>query len=125
MKLKDYCPNLETAYNALSAFLQEHQGEKGYFRTDDDGYDSIWGFEYNYDVQQGIEKRVLGVRYNENNENEIEVFFAPESLTYFVTYTEDDFKNEDNWESLRFSDVYFRDTLLNILDFIEEYIDEN
>lgn len=123
MNLSNYLPDLTPAYNALLSFLKGHQGEKGYFRTDDDGGDTIWGFEFSEAVCSGIEKRVVGVRATEDNE--IEVFLEEKARSYDVEFTDEDFKNDDNWSNLRFSDVYYRETLYNIIEFIDEYVENN
>lgn len=120
--LESYVPTTNAAHNALLQFLKEHQGEKGYFRTDDESADTIWGFIYDEGEQRGIEMQVVGVRESDGS---IEVFVGDSALTYRVEYTEDDFKNDENWYDLKFSDVYYPETLFRICEVIEQYIENN
>ena len=120
--LENYVPSTESAYNALLRFVKEHQGEKGYFRTDDTSADTIWGFIYDEGEQRGVEVQVLAVRVSED---EIQVYLGDSALTYKVEYTEEDFKNEENWYDLKFSDVYYPETLFRICEVIEQYIENN
>lgn len=120
--LESYVPTTNAAHNALLQFLKEHQGEKGYFRTDYERADTIWGFLYDESEQRGVEKQVLAVR---ERDGEIEVYLGDSALTYRVKYTEEDFKDEGNWYNLKWSDVYYPETLFRICETIEEYIDNN
>lgn len=119
MKLHDYLPDLTPAYNALLAFVKEHQGEKGFIRTDDDSCDTIWSFIYSDALSSGVEQQVLAVRAVDNN---LEVCLSYSEYSYKDEFTDDDFKCESNWYDLRLSDVYYRETLYNILENIEEYV---
>lgn len=119
MKLHNYLPDLTPAYNALLAFVKERQGENGFIRTDEDGCDTIWSFLYSDAEERAVEMQVIAVRAVDDN---IEVCLGDSALTYRVEYTDEDFKNDENWYDLRLSDVYYRETLYNILESIEEYV---
>lgn len=117
-------PNLDTMYEDVVAFVKANQGEKGYIDTQSDENDTIYGFEYNYEYQQGEERVVHGVRVDEDGD--LQVVLEPIMRTYKVTYDDDAFRGvaeEGNaqWESVKWSDVYYVPTLFNIAENIEEY----
>jgi hypothetical protein len=120
-------PNLDPIYDAVTKFVEEHQGEKGYIDTQDPKNDTIYGFEYSETTRCGMECKVVGVRvreYQEDSKTEkrLEVALVYDALSYKVVYGDEDFQDENNWNDIQYSDVYYRETLLNILESIEEYI---
>lgn len=122
-------PNLDTMYNDVCKFVKAQQGEKGYIDTQSDENDTIYGFEYNYDYQQGEERVVHGVRWNEEDQD-LQVVLEPIMRTYKVTYDEESFtgKCEDpdanaEWESVKWSDIYYIPTIFSIAESIWEYVD--
>lgn len=115
MKLHDLIPDLRPSYEALKAFVKEKQGEKGYIDTKNENgeADDIFGFIYDYNIQCGVEKRVAGVRVS--NEDEIEILF--EENPNLNAFSED-----MDWELLDGIDVYYTETLLHLLENIEQYV---
>lgn len=115
MKLHDLIPDLRPHHDALKAFVKEKQGEKGCIDTKNENgeADDIFGFIYDYNLQCGVEKRVVGVRVSK--EDEIEILFEANANL-------DSFGEEMEWELLDGIDVYFVETLLNLLENIEQYV---
>lgn len=119
--LRDFIPNFDTLYNKVCEFVKEKQGEKGYIDTQDDTLDTIWGFEYDEFMQCGVEVRVHGVKCDPET-NDLFVVTEKASNTYNLIYTDTDFK-EAEWQSVKYSDIYYAHTLLCIAECIEEYVD--
>lgn len=120
-------PNLDSLYAEVIAYVNEHQGEKGYIDCQPIQYincqpvskgDSIYCFVYNEEYLQGEENLVYGVRVKDGD---LEICFEPITKTYGLEYGDDDFQNAE-WYSVRWSDaVYYVPTLFNIAECIEEY----
>ena len=131
--VRDYIPNLDTLYNKVVEFVKEHQGEKGYIDTQDDGADTIYTFVYEDFSSQGEERIVYGVRVEtgEDGAEDLQICFEPFMHTYKVIYDDNTFRglNEDPdanavWYSVRWSDVYYVPTIFSIAEAIEEYVEE-
>lgn len=115
-------PNFDPLYEEVMAFVKEHQGEKGYIDTQDSTLDPIYTF--NIDVNgDAYECKVYGVRVKDYGDEgcDLEVITEPCTRTYVVTYEDDDFRTSDEWESVRWSEMPYIHTLLNIAENIEEY----
>ncbi len=114
-------PNFDPLYEEVVAYVKEHQGEKGYIDCQPslDG-DIIYGFIYDNYEYRGVEKYVYAVRVVEDD---LQVLLEDINIGYKIVYTNDeDFTSEDNdWYSVRWSDVYDIPTLFNIAECIEEY----
>ena len=124
-------PNLDALYEEVVAYVQEHQGEKGYIDCQpyqEKPGDIIYTFEYNEDSGWGEERMVYGVRVEDG---ELQICFEPYMRTYHLVYDEMAFNGEyegeyedanAEWYSVRWSDViYYVPTLFNIAECIEEY----
>ena len=118
-------PNLDPLYEEVVAFVKEHQGEKGYIDCQPNiGWDTIYAVMYDDWYGSGVEKYVYAVRVVNDD---LEVLIEPITNTYRVVYQPEDFTSEDaeeKWESVRWGDVYYCHTLLNIAEAIEEYVEE-
>lgn len=117
-------PNLDPLYDEVVAFVKENQGEKGYIDCQpyqENPGDIIYTVVYNYESGWGEERMVFGVRVTNDEEGEdLEICYEPWMRTYRTIYSEQDFKEAD-WQSVRWSDVYYIHTLFNIAECIEEY----
>lgn len=115
-------PNLDSLFNEVCEFVREHQGEKGYIDCQpfmDEPGDIIYGFIYDDFVGSGIEKYIYAVRVKDGD---LECILEDVTRSYRIKYAEEDYKDlEDEWVSVRWSDVYYVPTLFNIAESIEEY----
>lgn len=119
-------PNLDPLYDEVVAYVKEHQGEKGYIDTQSDENDTIYCFVYQDFSGQGEERIVYGVRVEDDD---LQICYEPFMRTYRVVYDDDVFQGrcEDpdanaEWESVRWSDVYYVPTIFSIAECIEEYV---
>ena len=124
MKHPDFkIPNLDPMYEAVVNFVKEHQGEKGYIDCQPSlGWDTVYALKYNDWYGGGIEYFVYAVRVIDND---LEALIKPITGNHLTTYESEDFTAPDeNWESVRWGDVYYVPTLFNIAENIWEYIEE-
>ncbi len=103
----------------LAKFIIKHQEGKGYIDTQDSDNDTIYAFVYDEISGQGTEVLVNGVRHDGDG---IEIVYEHISRTIDIEYSDEDFKNDDNWVPISWSDVYYRETLMNIAESIEQYV---
>lgn len=115
MKPHDLIPDLRPSYEALKAFVKEKQGEKGFIdaKNENGEADDIFGFIYDYQLQCGIEKQIVGVRVS--SEDNIEILFDENSNL-------DAFGEDMGWEPLNGTDGYYTETLLRLIEGIEQYV---
>lgn len=112
-------PDLNPLYEEVRDFIKANQGEKGYIDCQPSlGWDIIYGLIYDDFCGSGVEKYIYGVRVKNDD---VEVLLNDIMRTYREDYGEEDFKDEDKWQSLRWGDVYYIPTLFNIAESIEEY----
>ena len=123
-------PNLDTMYEDVVAFVKAHQGEKGYIDTQNNGNDTIYAILYDYDMNAGVEQCVHGVRWNED-EQDLQIVCEPIMRTYKVKYDDKSFrgKYEDpdanaEWMSVKWSDIYYIQTIFSIAESIWEYVED-
>lgn len=111
-------PNLTPLWEEVREFVLEHQGDKGFIDTRNEGNDTIWCFCYDDDTRHATDVELLGIRVRSGD---VEVLPNFDDLDIFKD-TED--LNESlMWHSLKSSDVvYYIPTLFNIAESIEEYI---
>lgn len=119
--------SINNGYDALQRVLAKH----GRFvdtqkKGDNEGNDALYGLVYEEDL---TEKYILAVRLDD--EDDIQIFLAPIIYTWhtevddWADVEKDDWdENEGYWASLRFSEVAYGFTLINILEVIEEYVNE-
>lgn len=123
-------PDLDPMYEAVTAFVKEKQGEKGFINTQDEKCDTIWAYEYlDGDLTEVVEREVKAVRVNPKDES-LEIL----TDAGYVIYTEDDIREigtetdteiNNYWMDLRCSDkVLFIPTIFNIAENLTEYISE-
>ena len=117
---RDYIPSLNKLYNKTARFIEAHQSNKGYIDTQDCGMDTIYGIVFDQELRFAVEQYVYGVRVREGD---IQVVLEPIMASHVVKYGENDFRNEDNWQSIKNGDIYYVHTLLSIAECIDEYID--
>ena len=116
----DLIPNFDNLYNATVNFVRDHQGDKGYIDTQGDE-DTISTIIFDDESGRGVEEEVHGVRVTEDGD--LQIVCEPFMRTVNIEYTDEDFKNDDNWHSIRYSDVYYVFTLIDIASYIHEYVD--
>ena len=114
---KDFIPSFDELFANTCEFVRENQGEKGYISTQDETCDTIYGFAYCGDCTTEI--KVHGVKAIGD-----ELFIAYEWVTEScrIEYSDVDFADKENWENIKYADVHFVSTLLNIADVIHEYV---
>lgn len=123
-------PNFDTLFEEVVAYVRKHQGEKGYIDTQDGTKDTIYTFNFD-ELGDAYEAKVHGVRVvNYKDGYDLEVVTEPIMRTYQVVYDEETFQGrcesepEANaeWESVRWSEMPYVHTLLQIAENIEEYV---
>ena len=115
-------PDFEPLFDEVVAYVREHQGEKGYIDTQNPKMDNI--YTYNIDENgDAYEAKVHGVRVSDGEDGyDLEAITEPVMRTYETVYSDEDFRSEEaEWESVRFSEMPYIHTLLNIAECIEEY----
>ena len=113
----EFIPSFDELFAKTCEFVRENQGEKGYISTQDENCDTIYGFAYsNMSV---VEIEVRGVKVVGEN-----LLIAYEWLTEGLRceYSDEDFAYKENWENIKYADVHFVSTLLNIAEVIHEYV---
>lgn len=116
-------PNFDPLYDEVVAYVREHQGEKGYIDTQDPTLDTIYTFNID-ELGDAYECKVHGVRvkdYGPDEGEDLEVITEPLMRTYVVEYGDEDFRTSEEWESVRWSELPYINTLLAIAESIEEY----
>ncbi len=117
---REHIPNLDGLYKKTVDFVGEHQGEDGYIDTQDDGMDTIYSIEY-YDTDfHAHEMRVHGVRVR-NGELQILSDTDTTGLTK-IEYEREDFMTDNDWQSVRYSNIDYVATLFSIAESIDQYI---
>lgn len=115
-------PDLEPMYQAVCQYVKDNQGEKGYIDCQPSlGWDVIYGMMYDDDFGGGTEQYIYAVRYKDND---LQALLLPISRGWRTIYQPEDFTSEEaeeNWFSVKWSDVYYVPTIFNIAEFIEEY----
>ena len=124
---EQFIPDFKELYEKTIEYVKEHQGEKGYIDTQvNHNNDTIYAISYNYDDGLATEQYVYGVRViEEDGEEDLQVLLEPITLNTVTVYQPEDFTSEDaDWQSVRYSDVYFVHTLISIAESISEYVTE-
>ena len=115
-------PDLDPMYNAVTRFVREHQGEKGFICTEDlPQGDTIWGFVYNGIAGTFDEMQVKAVRVNENG--------TLQCLTDIpnILYTDEAVRLADkhDWQDVRYGgDILYIPTIFSIAESIKQYADK-
>ena len=110
---KKILEEIENGYNELVEFLKEnnrliltpHVDEKR------NGRDKIYGYTWD-SSDDFVQWNCLGVRLN--SEDEVEVL-----LSY---WEEEDLNDEYLWDNLKYGEIAYASTLINILETIHNYI---
>ena len=121
-------PDLTPMYEAVTAFVKEKQGEKGFIDTQDERCDTIWGYEYTsgpgLEVQ---ETQVKAVRADAAGRLQVVTDFD------FINYSDEDIRNctetpdpkesfPTHWKDVKDGDeILYVQTLFNIAENIEQY----
>lgn len=113
-------PNLRPMLEAVTEYVKEHQGERGFILTDVGENDTIHSIEYDFYLNSVQELHVKAVRVNEHGRMEI--------LTelFNIKYNEQAVKaaKETDWMDVEYTDsLYFVPTIFNIAENIAEYVD--
>ena len=116
-----FVPSFDELFNKTRDFILEHQGEKGYIDTSENSADWIYGIGYDSELALEVEQTVYGVRVKDND---IEVLMLPLKDNDGYNYYCENPAFEDNncWDSVRWSEVYFVPTLIAIAENIWEYV---
>jgi len=116
-------PDFDPLYNEVVEFVKEHQGEKGYIDCQPSiGWDIIYAIMYDDWYGSGVEKFVYAVRVVNDD---LEALVVPITSNFRTVYQPEDFTDsEADWQSVRWGDVYYVHTLLNIAEAIDEYVEE-
>lgn len=125
----DFVPDFEPLWKKTIEYVKAYQGKKGYIDTQNNNEpanDTIYGISYDYESGYATEQYVYGVRVRkEDGEDDLQVLLEPICLNTRTIYQDSDFTSEDaNWQSVRWSDVYYVHTLINIAECIWEYVEE-
>lgn len=121
-------PDLTPMYEAVCAYVKEHQGEKGYIDTQDEGCDTIWSHEYETDTSvELLERHVKAVRVNRYGS--LQVMTDNSNILYRdedIRSAKDDAEDPDpRWKNVRNDDeIVYVQTLFNIAESIREYTGE-
>ena len=102
-------------------FVEEHQGEKGYIDTQyiEKNVDRITIYRID-NYMQAIDFDLVGIRVVDGS---LEVMTEVHSYgSVRVVFSEDDFKNEENWMDFYDEDILCIQSLFNIAECIEEYV---
>ena len=123
----EFIPDFEELYKKTIEFVKEHQGEKGYIDTQNNkepSNDTIYGISYEHENGCATEQYVYGVRVRtEEGEDDLQIILEPICFNTRTIYEDADFTNDyAEWVSVRWSDVYFVHTLINIAESIWEYV---
>ena len=124
---EQFIPDFEELYKKTIEYVKEHQGEKGYIDTQiSHNNDIIYAISYNHNDGLSTELYVYGVRVvEEDGKEDLQVLLEPITLNTKTIYEDSDFTSEDaDWQSVRYSDVYFVHTLIGIAESIWEYVTE-
>ncbi len=111
-------PNLQPMLEAVTAFVLNHQGDKGYILTDAPEKDYIYDIEYSFEKNCANEFQVKAVRVKYGI---LEILTDTDN----VRYNDETVKEieESVWDSVKYSDViYFIPTIFNIAENIESYV---
>ena len=114
-------PDLNPMYEAIKAFVKDHQGHKGFINTDDPNGDAMYSLEYSQEENRVNEYHIKGIRVNRHN--------CLEVITdlYNVRYSDDDIHRcgDSEWLNVRHSDeVYFVPTIFNIAEALAKYVED-
>ena len=107
-------PDLDPMLKAVSNFVKENQGEKGFINTHTDEGDILYGYRYNGNELK--EYRIMAVAFMDN---ELCILLDDEPLEDYSDKAVEE--RLDQFESVRYSDVMYVQTIFNIAEIIEEY----
>lgn len=138
-KIQSMYPNMMPLYEAVVEYVKEHQGDKGYLDTQDDTKDSMYVYEClekNFGCGMPFnEGRICGLRVHNGELQYVAIFNDNEYFdeASFDMYTENTRRYENNERMEAFEEsfmwnyisqneyVLFNETLLSIVESIEEY----
>lgn len=111
-------PNLQPMLEAVTDFVQKHQGKKGFILTDDPKKDKMYSIEYSIEENIANEFNIKAIRVSKG---------ILEILTDVVNVRFDNSavkaSPDTDWEPVQYSDVvYFTPTIFNIAETIDEYV---
>lgn len=117
--LQEISNSTQALHETIIKIVENHDG---LIHTQDKSCDTIYSIEYRYDAKI-VESTVMGIRVKDHD---LQIFTENNFNSCRIVVSEDDLKNpefEDNWVSLKDScQVIYVQTLLNIAEFIEQYI---
>ena len=111
-------PDLSTMYEAVRDFVMEHQGDKGFICTEDNGGDTIWTYVYDDTLSSIHEFQIKAIRVKNNR---IEILYDLSQIYY-----EDEMvkiQSEDEWYDVQYADlILYVQTIFNIAECVQEYV---
>ena len=124
---------------AVTAYIVEHQGSKGYIDTQDEYKDRMYFYQYDYSafVSNFLnEGRICAIRVVDGNIEILgttnEVFFDEDAINDAIERAENmddddcDDNCEDNWQVIEnHYSIDYQKTLMSIGNYIEEYGDDD
>lgn len=116
--LWEYIPSFDNLYGKVCKFVKKNQGRKGYIATQDKYCDAIRCLCYNEKEGINTEYQVHGVRFSND---ELQIVYAPITITTRIEFTDEDFKDESNWLSINHENVCYFYTLISIATSIDAY----
>lgn len=115
-----HIPDLTPMYNAVRDYIKEHQGEKGYISTWEEGFDILWTMIYTGYDSEYEEQMVYAVRVKNDD---IQIVYD----TYRTKYTDEYIASlgDEDWYSIRYDDcIVYLPTIFSIAESIESYVEE-
>ena len=105
---------------SVIVYVKKYQGEKGFILTDRDDKDAFYDIEFSLEDNRANEFQIKAVRVIGNN---LEILTDVNQVRYDEQSVRD--ADESDWESVEDSDtIYFKPTLFNIAENIQNYVDE-
>lgn len=115
-------PSLRPLYEATRDYICAHAGSKGYISTQAEGRDPLFGYLFTDNDMHVVEVRIHAVCVNDG---EVRLLCDTDTTpAAIITYDEPAMLAPDApWHFLRNEDVLTAQTLLNIAEFIHEYVE--
>ena len=123
----DALPDFNEIYRITRDYISKHCSDDSYISLDafdksnekHYGNDTIYGIQYDNELECGVEVIVYGVRIRNNH---IEILTSPYCKKGRIAPSKKEYEDDKYWRSLLYDDeIYFNYTLLSLAEFIEEY----
>lgn len=111
---------IQNAYDALKKLIKAHGG---LLYTQRDDCTPMCAVHYlSYDVPDLAECQICGIRVKDED---LQIYTVPEMRNVKITVSMEDLtdpEQEDAWESIKYDDIAYSQTLVSIMDSIKEYL---